>query len=98
MIKGATLLSPRTKIARRLEWLAHGDVAMTPDGRRTVHVSQEALAMMLGITRQTLALKYMATAGILEVPPTPVPSPDLHSPLKPHAHEHTLANRSRNSR
>lgn len=41
--------------------------AMTPDARRTVHVSQEALAMMPGIKRQTLALelKYVETAEMI---------------------------------
>ena len=40
--------------------MASGDVAMAPQGRDEVTVSQEMLAMMLDITRQTLALELKA--------------------------------------
>ncbi|MEQ5838930.1 Crp/Fnr family transcriptional regulator [Paraburkholderia acidicola] len=56
-LEDATLRSTRARVARRLEWLAHGDTTMASDSRRGITVSQEVLAMMLGITRQTLALE-----------------------------------------
>ena len=61
------LRSTRTRIARRLLVLARGDATMASDSRASVAVSQEALAMMLGITRQTLSkeLKVLVSAGVL---------------------------------
>jgi CRP/FNR family cyclic AMP-dependent transcriptional regulator len=50
----------RARIARRLLLLACGDVTMAHQDRHEVSVSQEMLAMMLGITRQTLALELKA--------------------------------------
>ena len=53
LVEDAMLRSTRTRIARRLLTLARGDATMANDARASVAVSQEALAMMLGITRQT---------------------------------------------
>lgn len=55
MVEDAALRSMRARVARRLLLLAHGDTPTTADARPVVPVSQEALAMMLGITRQTLS-------------------------------------------
>jgi len=62
MIEDATLHSTRARIARRLLLLASGDVTMLSKSRPDVTVSQDTLAMMLGITRQTLSLELKAMA------------------------------------
>ena len=49
-------------MARRLLLLARGDATQARDARPVVPVSQEALAMMLGITRQTLSKELKALA------------------------------------
>jgi CRP/FNR family cyclic AMP-dependent transcriptional regulator len=64
LVEDATLRSTRARVARRLRRLASGDAA--PPGtapRQAVTVTQENLAMMLGITRQTLALELKALAA-----------------------------------
>jgi CRP/FNR family transcriptional regulator, cyclic AMP receptor protein len=65
MIEDATLHSTRTRIVRRLMRLARGDATLAPENRSDIPVSQDTLAMMLGISRQTLALelKEMAAQG-----------------------------------
>jgi CRP-like cAMP-binding protein len=65
MVEDATLRSTRARVARRLLLLARGDATQARDARPVVPVSQEALAMMLGITRQTLSkeLKVLVNAG-----------------------------------
>jgi CRP/FNR family cyclic AMP-dependent transcriptional regulator len=65
MVEDATLRSTRARVARRLLLLARGDATQARDARPAVPVSQEALAMMLGITRQTLSkeLKALVAAG-----------------------------------
>ena len=65
MVEDATLRSTRARVARRLLLLAHGDATQAADTRPVVPVSQEALAMMLGITRQTLSkeLKVLVEIG-----------------------------------
>jgi CRP-like cAMP-binding protein len=67
MIEDATLRSTRSRIVRRLQRLARGDVTMAPVDRRVIHITHETLAMMLGITRQTLALelKEIEAAGAI---------------------------------
>jgi CRP-like cAMP-binding protein len=67
LVEDAMLRSTRTRIARRLLSLARGDTTMAADARARVSVSQEALAMMLGITRQTLSkeLKELVHGGVL---------------------------------
>ncbi|MEM5383020.1 Crp/Fnr family transcriptional regulator [Paraburkholderia phymatum] len=62
MVEDATLHSTRARIARRLLLLASGDVTMLSQSRANVDVSQDTLAMMLGITRQTLSLELKAMA------------------------------------
>ena len=69
LVEDAMLRSTRTRIARRLLTLARGDATMASDARASVAVSQEALAMMLGITRQTLSkeLKVLVRDGVLSL-------------------------------
>jgi len=55
IVEDATLRSTRARIARRLLLLAGGDATMSAQLRPRLPVSQESLAMMLGITRQTLS-------------------------------------------
>jgi CRP/FNR family cyclic AMP-dependent transcriptional regulator len=65
MVEDATLRSTRARVARRLLLLARGDATQARDPRPVVPVSQEALAMMLGLSRQTLSkeLQGLAQAG-----------------------------------
>jgi len=67
MVEDAALRSTRARVARRLLLLARGDATMALKARPVVPVSQEALAMMLGISRQTLSveLKAMAAQGAI---------------------------------
>lgn len=67
MVEDATLRSTRARVVRRLLVLARGDVSMNTSSRAVLPVSQESLAMMLGITRQTLSkeLKALAAQGAL---------------------------------
>ena len=69
MVEDATLRSTRARVARRLLSLARGDATLASDARPAVPVSQEALAMMLGITRQTLSkeLKALAARGAISL-------------------------------
>ncbi len=62
MVEDATLHSTRARIARRLLLVASGDVTLAPQSRQDVSLSQDTLAMMLGITRQTLSLELKAMA------------------------------------
>jgi len=62
LVEDATLHTTRARIARRLLLLASGDVTMSSESRPDVSVSQDTLAMMLGITRQTLSLELKAMA------------------------------------
>lgn len=59
----AALQTTRVRIARRLLKLTHGDAPLAPRTRRVVPVTQEMLSMMLGVTRQTLALELKALAA-----------------------------------
>jgi len=67
LVEDSMLRSTRVRVARRLVSLARGDATMALQARASVAVSQEALAMMLGITRQTLSkeLKALVRAGVL---------------------------------
>jgi CRP/FNR family cyclic AMP-dependent transcriptional regulator len=69
LVEDAMLRSTRTRVARRLLALARGDTTMALQARAVVAVSQEALAMMLGVTRQTLAkeLKFLVRTGVLSL-------------------------------
>lgn len=67
IVEDTTLRSTKARVARRLLLLARGDATMSPLMRRRVPVSQEGLAMMLGITRQTLSkeLRVLSDAGVI---------------------------------
>jgi len=69
MVEDATLRSTRARVARRLLLLARGDATQARDARPVVPVSQEALAMMLGMSRQTLSkeLQGLAREGAVEL-------------------------------
>lgn len=58
-----TLRDLRSRVARRLLTLARGDATQSPRARAHVALPQEALAMMLGVTRQTLSPQLNALAG-----------------------------------
>lgn len=65
LMEDATLRSLRARVARRLLMLARGDATQASDYRASVDISQEALAMMIGVSRQTLSkeLKALSEAG-----------------------------------
>ncbi|MDM0001307.1 Crp/Fnr family transcriptional regulator [Variovorax sp. J22P240] len=67
LMEDATLRGLRARVARRLLALARGDATQSPDPRRSVALPQEALAMMLGVTRQTLSkeLNALAHEGVI---------------------------------
>lgn len=62
MVEDATLRSTRARVARRLLLLARGDATQARESRPVVPVSQEALAMMLGVSRQTLSKELQGLA------------------------------------
>jgi len=62
LAEDATLRSLRARVAHRLLVLARGDATQSVHLRRTLMLPQEALAMMLGITRQTLSKELNALA------------------------------------
>ncbi|AJG22566.1 Crp/Fnr family transcriptional regulator [Cupriavidus basilensis] len=59
----AALRSTRARVVRRLLRLARGDAPALPRSRRVIPITQETLAMMLGLTRQTLSLELKALAA-----------------------------------
>lgn len=63
MVEDATLRGTRARVARRLLLLTRGDATQAAQARRDVPVSQESLAMMLGISRQTLSKELKALCG-----------------------------------
>jgi CRP-like cAMP-binding protein len=67
LVEDSMLRSTRARIARRLVSLARGDASPRADALASVHVSHESLAMMLGITRQTLSkeLKALVRAQVI---------------------------------
>ena len=69
VVEDATLRPTRARLARRLALLARGDATLAAEPRQRIPVSQEALAMMLGLTRQTLGkeLGELARAGALKL-------------------------------
>jgi CRP-like cAMP-binding protein len=69
LMEDATLRGLRARVARRLIALARGDATQSLEARRRVFLSQEALAMMLGVTRQTLSreLNAMVQEGIISL-------------------------------
>ena len=63
LAEDATLRSLRARVAHRLLVLARGDATQSVHLRRSLQLPQEALAMMLGVTRQTLSKELNALAG-----------------------------------
>jgi CRP/FNR family cyclic AMP-dependent transcriptional regulator len=62
LMEDATLRDLRARVARRLLVLARGDATQSAHLRKRVSLPQEALAMMLGVTRQTLSKELNALA------------------------------------
>ena len=64
-----TLRDLRARVARRLLTLSHGDATQSASARARVALPQEALAMMLGVTRQTLSaqLNALAADGVIRL-------------------------------
>lgn len=69
LLEDSMLRSTRARIVSRLEQLARGDGSLDGAQRNTVRISQDQLAMMLGISRQTLSLELreLVGAGALEL-------------------------------
>jgi CRP/FNR family cyclic AMP-dependent transcriptional regulator len=69
IVEDGALRSTRARVARRLLLLSHGGAAGAAQARSRVPVSQEGLAMMLGISRQTLSkeLRLLVRAGAIEL-------------------------------
>ncbi len=69
IVEDATLRPTRARLARRLALLARGDATQAAEPRQQLPVSQEELAMMLGLTRQTLSkeLGELARAGAVKL-------------------------------
>jgi len=67
MVEDTMVRDMGARVARRLLVLAHGDATMAAQARARVLVSQDALAMLLGITCQTLwkELRTLVEAGVL---------------------------------
>jgi len=67
LAEDATLRSLRARVAHRLLVLARGDATQSVHLRRELMLPQEALAMMLGVTRQTLSkeLNALAAEGVI---------------------------------
>lgn len=63
LAEDATLRSLRARLAHRLLVLARGDATQSVHLRHALRLPQEALAMMLGVTRQTLSKELNALAG-----------------------------------
>ena len=63
LAEDATLRSLRARVAHRLLVLARGDATQSVHLRHRLMLPQEALAMMLGVTRQTLSKELNALAG-----------------------------------
>ncbi|TAG28207.1 MAG: Crp/Fnr family transcriptional regulator [Burkholderiales bacterium] len=68
LAEGFTLRSSLARTARRLVMLAYDDEAETGQHRSSLDVSQDALASMLGMTRQSVAsqLRLLAERGAIE--------------------------------
>ncbi len=69
LAEDATLRGLRARVARRLVTLARGDATQSLQVRSRIALPQEALAMMLGVTRQTLSkeLNALAQEGVLRL-------------------------------
>ncbi len=67
LLEDTTLRGLRARVARRLLALTRGDSLQSVEMHNTLHVPQETLAMMLGVSRQTLSIELnaLASEGIL---------------------------------
>ncbi|MFZ6849311.1 Crp/Fnr family transcriptional regulator [Undibacterium sp. RuRC25W] len=67
IVEDAHLRSPRARVARRLLLLAGSNTMHTSASHNCVPVSQESLAMMLGMSRQTLSkeLKFLSQQRVI---------------------------------
>lgn len=67
MVEDTMVRNMGARVARRLLVLAHGDATMAEQARARVLVSQDALAMMLGVTRQSLwkEMRSLVEEGIV---------------------------------
>ncbi len=63
LAEDATLRGLKARVARRLLALARGDAMQSVQLRKRITLPQEALAMMLGVTRQTLSKELNALAA-----------------------------------
>jgi CRP-like cAMP-binding protein len=63
-MEDSVLRGLRARIARRLLMIARVDSTQSLPPRRTLTLSQESLAMMLGVTRQTLSREFNAMAQV----------------------------------
>lgn len=59
----------RARVARRLLALSHADLDRKTEARRTVAMPQDVLAMMLGVSRQTLSKELKALAALGAIKP-----------------------------
>ncbi|MBT2748724.1 MULTISPECIES: Crp/Fnr family transcriptional regulator [unclassified Lysobacter] len=69
-MEDAGLRSTKARIARRLQRLSRGDVELdSPMEKRTIEVTHDLLAAMLGLTRQTvsLELRQLEALGVIEI-------------------------------
>ena len=67
LIADMAMHSTRTRLARRLLMMAHGDLTQAASARTTITASQDHIAMMLGVGRTTLnkELQALASAGAI---------------------------------
>ena len=63
LIADMAMHSTRTRLARRLLMMAHGDLTQSASARSTITASQDHIAMMLGVGRTTLNKELQALAG-----------------------------------
>ena len=62
LLADIALQSTRTRVARRLVRLAYGDLTQSSQQRAVIGISQDVIAMMLGVSRTTLSKELQALA------------------------------------
>jgi len=62
LVADMAMHSTRTRVARRLLMMAHGDLTQAASTRTTISASQDHIAMMLGVGRTTLNKELQALA------------------------------------
>ena len=62
LVADMAMHSTRTRVARRLLMMAHGDLTQAASTRNTISASQDHIAMMLGVGRTTLNKELQALA------------------------------------